>query len=917
MQKLWYNHDEVAQFHPIVEIALNNALINTGYNNIAEVVHHPTIPNSTIVPDFAIRLKNSQRYVFIIEVKRTNRDVSSQRYQNQSRNYVTEFAPHWQNNYHKYFCVTNVEQLILFADRQGPLSTCVLKSNLKIHSPFERGTQDATTTISAFQSTMEDIFRVIFTQQNPDWDNNWLPIIENFYQNYVSLKEVLPYERQISEELSLYELFRLFAFVYLREFYVQHGNPNGRHFRGLPSERDDFKRFSSRLENSYNRILQLDFRQVFSNHPNATDRIFPENFSEYIAGYFKGLIHSLNNHGSNAVRDNASPSYIFDLLTSKVYDWEQMHQKGKIMSDAELANLLATLTIQKNTDKILDSGCGDGSLLNAAYDQLEYLGSSDSVVKTHNRLLEQIAGIEIDPFLAQLTTFRLISKNLIEVDNNTEANIIIGDIFTNPRPAEFDVVMMNPPFLRNDNSIAPITNESKELMINAIKNQGVSSIFKDTKQPNLYFYFVNYIWHYLNENGRAGIILMTKFLNNKEGEYLKAFLLDKVEAVISYPRTYFKGFSVTTVIVILSKQPNEYIKFLNILEPNLLEEPIDIKEILENDTTTIGVDFTLRVTDRTINPKDNWKLYLTDPEDKFVRLQTLEFLEPLTTFFGIVKRGGAENNGGSKIIYSKFDSSPYDELEEEFIGYGIKNSRYPRSYILTEDDLNIDKAIHFPNKYDKGESYGLHHTFFHKKGLFKIYVEQYVYNKKRWVKILNAAYGNQIKFDILIPRAERAKHSSYYNPSDEKVVLSTNFFYLSNFQNENADNSISEEVQKKFITAYLLSSFGQIQYEINSNNQEGLRKMEGFHIAQFKVPDVRLFSEEEIKSVVNAFDALNASNKLFRGDEGINTPRKDLDMVIGQIIYNRNHLDFDNMVRLVQFFQLFLAELVDERNPNE
>jgi hypothetical protein len=83
------------------------------------------------------------------------------------------------------------------------------------------------------------------------------------------------------------------------------------------------------------------------------------------------------------------------------------------------------------------------------------------------------------------------------------------------------------------------------------------------------------------------------------------------------------------------------------------------------------------------------------------------------------------------------------------------------------------------------------------------------------------------------------------------------------------------------------------------------------------VPDVRLFSEEEIKSVVNAFDALNASNKLFRGDEGINTPRKDLDMVIGQIIYNRNHLDFDNMVRLVQFFQLFLAELVDERNPNE
>ena len=84
MINLWYNSDEVADFHPLVEKALNDALVNVGYNNIAEVIHHPAIPNSTIIPDFAKKLKGSQRYVFIVEVKRTQRDVESQRYQREN-----------------------------------------------------------------------------------------------------------------------------------------------------------------------------------------------------------------------------------------------------------------------------------------------------------------------------------------------------------------------------------------------------------------------------------------------------------------------------------------------------------------------------------------------------------------------------------------------------------------------------------------------------------------------------------------------------------------------------------------------------------------------------------------------------------------------------------------------------------------
>jgi hypothetical protein len=46
---------------------------------------------------------------------------------------------------------------------------------------------------------------------------------------------------------------------------------------------------------------------------------------------------------------------------------------------------------------------------------------------------------------------------------------------------------------------------------------------------------------------RQELSLMTKFLNNEDGEYLKQFISDKVEAIISYPRKYFQEFIVTTV----------------------------------------------------------------------------------------------------------------------------------------------------------------------------------------------------------------------------------------------------------------------------------------------------------------------------------------------------------------------------------
>ena len=938
MIPLWYNLDEVNDFHPQVATALNNALVNCGYDSIGEVVHHPTIPNSTIIPDFAIRLIGSQRYIFIIEVKRTQRDVESQRYQNQTRSYVTDFGPHWEPNYHKFFCITNIERLILFADRNGvPLTSCILKGNPRQHSLFNPINHDATASIAGLQTTFENILPNIFNRVVPDWDNNWQLVIESFHNNYLALKNSLAYPEAVKKELTLYELFRLLAYAYLKDFYTLTRNSNAAHFHNYPSNTATLQQFKNNLANNYNRIIQLDFRQIFTDHPNQVQRLFPNNFSLNYLNYFKDLIQCFIQHNGNAVADNPSPSYVFNLLTSKIYVREELHAKGKIMSDAELSNLLAALCIDSPDARVLDPGCGDGALLDAAYDQIYLLAATANQTKTHNQILNQIDGIEIDPFLSQLSAFRLLSKNLAQVNNTTSANILIGDIFHTGRANQYDAALMNPPFLRNDDPDTPITVADKARMRAAILRQGVSYFVANASQPNLYFYFTNYVWHYLRNNGKAGIILMAKFLNNKDGEYLKHFISDKVEAIISYPRKYFQEFVVTTVVVILKKGNNKSnVLFVRVSDENVLLNPENIKAILALNTDTTTASFKLRVVARnTLDASENWNQYLN--EKNYDAFLSKNFLVDIDHHFGKVKRGGAESSGASTIIFPSLDpqANCYFGYGKRLtaaqqnasvqrtridipstlnanVSYGIQNNFDRRNYIFSANDIQLDRAFHFPASGDRRTPNALPLGLQANQDLNNFFNDcVFEFGLTKWRTIVNAAHRNTIIPKILIPRADRTKHAVYYNPLNHNITLSTNFFYCNDLRNKNAN--ASDEQQYKFITAFLLSVFGQIQFELNANNQEGLRKLEGFHIKKFKIPDLTRLTQAEILSVVAAFDALNVSNLDFSGDEGIATPRRNLDLEIGEIIFQKDNLGFATVVAMVDYFELFLAELVEDR----
>ena len=89
--------------------------------------------------------------------------------------------------------------------------------------------------------------------------------------------------------------------------------------------------------------------------------------------------------------------------------------------------------------------------------------------------------------------------------------------------------------------------------------------------------------------------------------------------------------------------------------------------------------------------------------------------------------------------------------------------------------------------------------------------------------------------------------------------------------------------------------------------------MEGFHINELKVPELRKLTKDEIDFVVSAFENLNSLSVSVSGDEGLTTPRRQLDEEVAKIIFSKDSLGFNSSIEMTNFFELFLADLVEDR----
>lgn len=450
-------------------------------------------------------------------------------------------------------------------------------------------------------------------------------------------------------------------------------------------------------------------------------------------------------------------------------------------------------------------------------------------------------------------------------------------------------------------------------MIAAIKSANSGNAFvEEAKQPNLYFYFMNWIGHYLKKGGRSGVILMAKFLSNKDGEHLKKAIHPDVDAIISYPNNYFQEFRVTTCIVISEKDnTSPYIKFLSIRQEGLLEDPARIKAVLQG-SAALTPEFSLVNIPRVdLDPAKNWRVYLLDPSGHYSKLQATGILKEIEGgLFSSVKRGAADNKGESKTIFLKPQSdfsSFFARIEEKFIGPGLQNSKTKRSIILTDRDLLIERGIHFPSDYDSLES----DEAFQKTGLGELFLAAKAkLGRDNWREVVDTAYRSKIKAELLIPRASREKHAIYVGESTKELLLSTNFCYATGLLHR----KFGMEKSLKTIAAYLMSSFGQLQFELEAGNQEGMLKVESFMVKKMKSIDPDELDEEEVDALSSALGQFNDLGKAVKGNEGISTPRRNLDLAVASVLINHGLSGFEGSAKLADFAEFFLKDLVDDRS---
>lgn len=177
---------------------------------------------------------------------------------------------------------------------------------------------------------------------------------------------------------------------------------------------------------------------------------------------------------------------------------------GVYYTPPKLADFLASLTIDEPHQTILDPAYGQCALLIAAYERLKELGV--------NQPYKQLYGYDIQP----LNNCKLITKNKLD-----ENKLIKMDFFDTDNKYKFDIILMNPPFVRHHN-------------ISNIQLNKIQKVMKDNKLPktsDLWAYFLLYSLNYLKKDGNIAAILPWSFIQSDYAKILRKELYNKFETL--------------------------------------------------------------------------------------------------------------------------------------------------------------------------------------------------------------------------------------------------------------------------------------------------------------------------------------------------------------------------------------------------
>ncbi|MFC1499112.1 BpuSI family type II restriction endonuclease [Verrucomicrobiota bacterium] len=920
---LTYSNDEVRCFHPVFQEAADRALTNMDMTDEYVWTHHQRTPGNRLIPDFVLSRRDSGRWFLSMEIKRNISSVYSTRNQIQSQGYATTNLDQYERGRPQYYAISNLEHSLLFALRPGlSPNECRVSNGAFVTGLLNNLTEDEFR--DALTLRIEELTRRVTTDRDPSFDDVWPHIITTFIQTAASVNGTPVIEEPVSNgwplvrdyfchtlevDTSRVLVLRCLLAEYIHGILERYGHPEIGTL--LPLVRSDPTRVGQTIATTLSRLRHIDFHALFEESCFDVYRtLHNQEHRENLSSYVNSIV-SRPAAVRELARDRLDRSEFLDGVIDASYRGERLDDKGKVLTDPELASLLcAAAMISGDSLKVIDPCCGDGALLEAAYDRFKTLGLS------HAEAIEKLQGVEADPILMRMAFLRLTIKEPSTICQDSEANILRGDMFASAdKLASADVVLMNPPFRRYEAQDAnPVPEELRAHYATSIERLSGAQAIGSTGQQNLFTFYVEYILAAVSEGCRLALILDNKWYHNRYAAPLRKLLLDSshIEAIIEYPyANLFSGNAIATSILICTKSsnvaPDRIVRFVRCQLDLTQVNPEEVVRLIAGEEN-VPVGWTCKEMQQgNLDHRLGWKNAFSDE----LLLDYRTGLPALPSMFQYARRGSlAKEEGGMSALAFPFSSQSFGYLREEnteatrryqnirlrpltadenrelgnlasivddqFHGYAINNSDILNDYILTEAQVLQQPTLEPPAIRSLPDFWSQRKTGWlqaHSDALAEIsanapaqaFIEGFrritglerTFMPDEWLFVgMKEPYAGE----LVIPRKMRAAHRVYLNPfactQGRQVRLSSNFVSYAECTSIDPNSNLDRLTATRLIAAFLVSSFGQLQFEMKGYNREGCLSLELHHLEEVCVLDPRNIPEEHRERILETFAAL-------------------------------------------------------------
>lgn len=460
-------------------------------------------------------------------------------------------------------------------------------------------------------------------------------------------------------------------------------------------ETEDPKVFSERLRAIFEKVVKdVDYEAIFEPHAILDQFLLPKTLIYTLNDF----IDELGTYDLAKIRSDVI-GRVYEELIPEV----ERHKLGQYYTPPPIIELITEMCIKSPDDKVLDPACGSGGFLVKAYLKLKDLKKKENPFaeddKLHEEILNQLYGIDINPFPAQLSSINLAVRNLKVTSRNI--NLVVSDFFkVKPSigivPKELDAVVTNPPYTRQEEM-----EYKDQIREEALTYSDGSKIPLDAR-AGIYAYFFTQSAKFMKNHGMMGQITSDTWLDVGFGEDLKRFFLEhfKIHAIVWYDIRAFESALVGTCITILEKEEKSKenrdsndVKFVRIKKSMPIEKIVSTIEDTKKDFENELLGITLKKQSE-LEPKDKWGIFLRASTIyfKILRNKKVTKLGKIAS----IKRG--ITSGANQFFYLDKEKIKLWSLEKEYLKPIVISPKEMKIEVKLQDIDGWVLSVHKPKE---------------------------------------------------------------------------------------------------------------------------------------------------------------------------------------------------------------------------